>query len=390
MTTTPPTWTPRAWTVPTHQPLPPQPRRRPGISAVGALTLALVSAGIGGGTALAVNQHLTPVAPALAPATSTSVIQASADSPNWAATARAVQDAVVAIQVTGASASGQGSGVIIDAGGHIITNNHVVSGAGQGARIAVVIGDQSHAASIVGTDPSTDLAVLRLDEAPETLSVIEWGDSSSLVVGQGVMAVGNPLGLADTVTTGIISALNRPVTTKAVGVQPTTRSGSDLVVTAAIQTNAAINPGNSGGALVDASGRLIGITSSIATVTSGADQAGNIGIGFAIPVSQVRDVVDQLIAAGVAQHPQLGISARDGVEGTQLGAGVDDVSPGSAAAQSGLQRGDLITAVDDAPVVGAESLVALVRTHAVGQEVVLRVLRNGDLQEVRVVLSQAS
>lgn len=389
MTTTPPTWTPQAWNVPTHQPMPPQPRRRPGISAIGALTLALVSAGIGGGTALAVNQHLAPVAPALAPATSTSVIQAAADSPDWAATARAVQDAVVAIQVTGASGSGQGSGVIIDAGGHIVTNNHVVSGAGQGARIAVVIGDRSHPASVVGTDPSTDLAVLRLDEVPENLSVIEWGDSAALAVGQGVMAVGNPLGLADTVTTGIISALNRPVTTKAVGVQPTAHSGGDLVVTAAIQTNAAINPGNSGGALVDASGRLIGITSSIAAVTSGADQAGNIGIGFAIPVSQVRDVVDQLIANGVAQHPQLGISARDGLEGTQLGASVDDVSPDSAAAQSGLQRGDLITAVDDAPVVGSESLVALIRTHAVGQEVVLRVLRNGDPEEIRVVLSRA-
>ena len=371
-----------------QQPVPSLPTRprRAGIGATGIVALALFSAGIGGGAAIAANHHLTPSASTAPAATATSVVQASAATPDWSATAAAVQDAVVAIQVSSNSGSGQGSGVIIDAQGHIVTNNHVVSGAGQGAQISVTIGDQSHSASVVGTDPSTDLAVIRLDDPPANLSVITWGDSSSLTVGQNVMAIGNPLGLSDTVTTGIISALNRPVTTQAVETTPTARSSNGVVVTAAIQTNAAINPGNSGGALVDASGALIGITSSIAQVSSSGGQSGNIGIGFAIPVSQVKYVATQLIANGVAEHAQLGVTARDGVQGTQLGATIEQVSSGSAAAAGGLHDGDLVTAVDDVPVTGTESLVALIRNHEVGQQVMLTVLRNGTAEKVQVTL----
>lgn len=365
-------------------------KRRAGIGLAGVVAIALFSAGIGGGAAIAANHFLGSSDPAAQAPITTTVVQASADHSDWAATAAAVQDAVVAIQVAGNSSSGQGSGVIIDAQGHIVTNNHVVSGSGQGARITVTIGDQSHQASIVGTDPSTDLAVIRLDDPPASLSVISWGDSSTLTVGQGVMAVGNPLGLSDTVTTGIISALNRPVTTEAVTTQPTDRSSSEVVVTAAIQTNAAINPGNSGGALVDASGSLIGITSSIAQVSSGTSQSGNIGIGFAIPVSQVRYVTEQLISNGVAEHAQLGVTARDGVSGTQLGATLEQVSPDSAAAAAGLSSGDLITAVDGTPVTGTESLIALIRNHEVGQEVTLTALRNGTSQEFRVTLGKTT
>ncbi|MDO5083014.1 MAG: trypsin-like peptidase domain-containing protein [Arachnia propionica] len=361
-----------------QQPVPTVPTapRRAGIGATGIVALALLSAGIGAGASLAATQYLAPASPATQ-AVATSVVQASATTPDWAATAAAVQDAVVAIQVNGSSGSGQGSGVIIDASGHIVTNDHVVSGAGQGARIAVTIGDRSHQASVVGTDPSTDLAVIRLDDPPATFSVIQWGDSASLTVGQPVMAVGNPLGLSDTVTTGIISALNRPVTT-------------DSVVTAAIQTNAAINPGNSGGALVDASGALIGITSSIASLPSSQGQTGNIGIGFAIPAAQVRYVAEQLIANGVAEHAHLGVTARDGAAGTQLGASIDQVSPGSAAADAGLTPGDLVTAVDTTPVTGTESLVALIRNHEVGQQVTLAVLRGGTTEEIRVTLGKAA
>ncbi len=363
------------------------------------VAVALLSAGVGGGSAIAANHYLNSGSSGFSTATTTQVAQASANSPDWTATAAAVQDAVVAIRVEGSNKQGQGSGVIIDAKGHIVTNNHVVSGAGQGAKLSVTIGDKTYSAKVVGTDPSTDLAVLKLENPPSNLTVASWGDSSKLKVGQPVMAVGNPLGLSDTVTTGIVSALNRPVTTQAVNdnnVDDTnfnSQRDSDVVVTSAIQTNAAINPGNSGGALVDSSGALVGITSSIASLASNGSssgQSGNIGIGFAIPSTQVKSVVEQLIANGTVKHPQLGIRASNGTSGTQLGAKVEDVTQGSAAAQAGLQKGDLITAIDGTPVVGSESLVAQVRSYEVGKEVTLKVLRGSETLELKVTLGTAN
>ena len=363
------------------------------------VAVALLSAGVGGGSAIAANHYLNSSSSGFSTATTTQVTQASANSPDWTATAAAIKDAVVAIKVEGSNKQGQGSGVIIDAKGHIVTNNHVVSGAGQGAKLSVTIGDKTYSAKVVGTDPSTDLAVLKLENPPSNLTVASWGDSSKLKVGQPVMAVGNPLGLSDTVTTGIVSALNRPVTTQAVtdnNVDDTnfnSQRDSDVVVTSAIQTNAAINPGNSGGALVDSSGALVGITSSIASLASNGSssgQSGNIGIGFAIPSTQVKSVVEQLIANGTVKHPQLGIRASNGTSGTQLGAKVEDVTQGSAAAQAGLQKGDLITAIDGTPVVGSESLVAQVRSYEVGKEVTLKVLRGSETLELKVTLGTAS
>ena len=365
----------------------------------GFVAVALLSAGVGGGSAIAANHYLNSSSSGFSTATTTQVAQASANSPDWTATAAAVKDAVVAIRVEGSNKQGQGSGVIIDAKGHIVTNNHVVSGAGQGAKLSVTIGDKTYSAKVVGTDPSTDLAVLKLENPPSNLTVASWGDSSKLKVGQPVMAVGNPLGLSDTVTTGIVSALNRPVTTQAVTDNNdldnniNSQQDSDVVVTSAIQTNAAINPGNSGGALVDSSGALVGITSSIASLTSNGSssgQSGNIGIGFAIPSAQVKSVVEQLIANGTVKHPQLGIRASNGTSGTQLGAQVEDITQGSAAAQAGLQKGDLITAIDGTPVVGSESLVAQVRSHEVGKEVTLSVLRGSETLELKVTLGAAN
>ena len=363
------------------------------------VAVALLSAGVGGGSAIAANHYLNSSSSGFSTATTTQVTQASANSPDWTATAAAIKDAVVAIRVEGSNKQGQGSGVIIDAKGHIVTNNHVVSGAGQGAKLSVTIGDKTYTAKVVGTDPSTDLAVLKLENPPSNLTVASWGDSSKLKVGQPVMAVGNPLGLSDTVTTGIVSALNRPVTTQAVNdnnVDDTnfnSQRDSDVVVTSAIQTNAAINPGNSGGALVDSSGALVGITSSIASLASNGSssgQSGNIGIGFAIPSAQVKSVVEQLIANGTVKHPQLGIRASNGTSGTQLGAKVEDVTQGSAAAQAGLQKGDLITAIDGTPVVGSESLVAQVRSYEVGKKVTLKVLRGSETLELKVTLGTAN
>ncbi|WP_353081498.1 S1C family serine protease [Tessaracoccus lapidicaptus] len=360
----------------------------------GLLAVAVLAAGVGGGAGFAASQWSGGVADSAASAsasasteaTETQIVQADPNNPNWTEVAESAVQAVVAIQVQGQDGSaGQGSGVVIDADGHIVTNNHVVSGSGSNAQIVVLLDDTSYAAEVVGTDPSTDLAVIKLVDPPSKLTVMSIADESELQVGDPVMAIGNPLGLADTVTTGIVSALNRPVTTRAVSNTTIAQGRDDLVVTAAIQTNAAINPGNSGGALVNGEGQLVGVTSSIASLaSSSSSQAGNIGLGFAIGAGQVQYVTEQLIEKGVAEHPQIGISASD-VSGTgPLGAVVAEVVAGSPAEEGGLRAGDLITEVDGAPVSSTESLVALVRNGQVGREMTLSVVRDDEEIEVTV------
>lgn len=365
----------------------------------GVLAVALLAAGVGGGAGFAASQlsgapSASETTTSTTDGNSTTVIQGDPTNPDWSAVASAASKSVVAIDVVTASGEGQGSGVVIDAEGHIVTNNHVVSGA---RTVTVLLANHSYEATVVGTDPSTDLAVIKLVDPPSDLSVMSFGDNKALVVGEPVMAIGNPLGLADTVTTGIVSALNRPVTTTAVTEQQQPGFGqmfnqttSETVVTAAIQTNAAINPGNSGGALLNSKGELVGITSSIATLSSGQSQSGNIGIGFAIGSDQVQYVAEQLIANGTAQHPQLGLSAHD-VQGTgQLGAVVAAVVPGSPAAAAGLQAEDLITAVDGQAVTSSESLVALVRAGRVGEEMKLTVVRGDSEHEISLTPVAAS
>jgi putative serine protease PepD len=302
------------------------------------------------------------------------------ENPDWQAVASAVQASVVAIQVTTSQGGAEGSGVIVDDAGHIVTNNHVVAGA-QDDKVQVTLTDgRIFTADVVGTDPTTDLAVIKLEDAPDDLSPATLGDSSEVTVGDPVMAVGNPLGLANTVTTGIVSALDRPVST--------TESGSETVVTNAIQIDAAVNPGNSGGPLFDAQGRVIGITSSIATTSS---QSGSIGLGFAIPVSLADMIAGQLIEDGTAEHAFLGVGLSDGTataDGvTRSGAQVQSVTSGSPAADAGLQEGDVIVAIDGKAVAGAESLTGYVRAYASGAEVSLTLVRGGESQEVDVTLA---
>ncbi len=326
------------------------------------------------------------------------VQQANASAPNWTATAGAVSPSVVAITATSAEGTGQGSGVIIDDAAHVVTNNHVVAGA---EKLQVTLSDgRTYSAQIRGTDPSTDLAVITIDKAPSDLTPIAMGDSEALKVGDPVMAVGNPLGLAGTVTTGIVSALNRPVTTAAEqDQQPQNPFNGDFqqqqqaepVVTNAIQTSAAINPGNSGGALVDASGRLVGINSSIASLGSGSGgQSGSIGIGFAIPSAEVQSIAKQLIDTGKAQHAYLGVTPENGTasdgSATRAGAEVTSVGADTPAAKAGLQKGDVIVALNGDPVDSAESLVAYVREQTVGSTVKLTVLRDGRSIEVEATL----
>jgi putative serine protease PepD len=321
------------------------------------------------------------------------VTQADATNPNWTATATAVSPSVVAITSQLAQGEAQGSGVVIDASGHILTNNHVVAGA---QKLTVTLSDgRTYAAEIRGTDPSSDLAVVTVKNAPNDLKPIALGDSDALKVGDPVMAVGNPLGLAGTVTTGIVSALNRPVTTQAEGGSSQLGQGqSDPVVTNAIQTSAAINPGNSGGALVNGSGQLIGINSSIASLGSSSGQSGNIGIGFAIPVNEAKAIAQQLIDKGAAQHAYLGVTPEDGSasdgSATRTGAQITSVGDGTPAAKAGLQVGDVITAVNGEPVDSALSLVGYIREQTVGSAVKLTLIRDGKTIDVDATLTARS
>jgi len=311
----------------------------------------------------------------------------TSDDPDWERVAASVSASVVAIQVTTASGGGEGSGVIIDEAGHILTNNHVVSGA-QNDTVQVTLTDgRLYEATVVGTDPSTDLAIVKINDTPDDLSPTALGDSDDVVVGAPVMAVGNPLGLANTVTTGIVSAVDRPVSASSSEMT----SAGDVVVTNAIQIDAAINPGNSGGPLFDAQGRVIGITSSIATLSSGSSQSGSIGLGFAIPVNLAREVGQQLIEDGTAEHAFLGVSLSDGTatadDITRRGAVVEEVTAGSPAEAAELQTGDVIVAIDGDAVAGSESLTAYVRERQAGEEATLTVVRDGEALDVTVTLA---
>ncbi|MCA0178763.1 MAG: trypsin-like peptidase domain-containing protein [Actinobacteria bacterium] len=313
--------------------------------------------------------------------------QVNANAPDWTATAAAATPSVVAIRVEVQGGGAQGSGVVIDEQGHILTNNHVVDGAVQGGLKVSLSDGRTYAATIAGTDPSTDLAVVTITNPPSDLKPIAMGDSAALKVGDPVMAVGNPLGLASTVTTGIVSALNRPVTTGDEQSQFGS-SQSEPVYTNAVQTSAAINPGNSGGALVDANGRLVGINSSIASTGS---SGGNIGIGFAIPVNEAKVIADQLISTGSAQHAYLGVKLQDG-EGkdgtaTRSGALIASVSPNTPAANAGLQQGDIVIGIKGVGVESMDSLIAHIRAEKVGSTVPLTVLRNGSTTELSVTLA---
>jgi putative serine protease PepD len=300
---------------------------------------------------------------------------------------------VVTVEVTGqasngfggsSASSGTGSGVIIRTEGYIVTNNHVVSAAVGGGSVHVTLSDgRTLPATIVGTDPSTDLAVLKVSGA-SGLQAATFARSEALKVGQAVLAVGAPLGLANTVTQGIVSTLHRPVRTGEAG-------ASAQAVIDAVQTDAAINPGNSGGALVDLAGRVVGINSAIATTGgSGSGQSGNIGVGFAIPSEIASNVADQLIASGRAVHSQIGVSVGDAPNSTDgapgLGATIRDVVPGGPAAKAGLQVGDVVTKVDDRRVTDADSLIVAVRSHDPGSTVTLTISRGGATKTLKVTL----
>ena len=311
---------------------------------------------------------------------------------DWTDVAAAVSPAVVTIQTQGASSGGTGSGVIYDAQGDIVTNYHVIASVLGGGQIQVTLADgRLYSAKVVGHDKTTDLAVIRLDNPPSNLTVARFASSANLEVGAPVMAIGAPLGLSNTVTTGIVSALNRPVEVSMDedSSSQDTQASSDLVVTNAIQIDASINPGNSGGPLFDTSGAVIGINSSIKSLATSSDgQAGSIGLGFAIPSDLVVSIADQLIASGSASHGMLGVTVKAATttvgSDTYVGAEVQDVSAGSGASAAGIRAGDVIVKVEGQEVTSPKQLIGYVRRYKAGDTVTMTIVRDGQTQDVSV------
>ena len=274
-----------------------------------------------------------------------------------------------------------GSGWVFDRQGHVITNNHVVAGAADGGDIQVVDhSGRSHKANLIGTSTVYDIAVLYLPQAKK-LEPASLGSSKSMNVGDPVVAIGSPLGLNETVTSGIISALNRPVTTG--------NSNDDASYINAVQTDAAINPGNSGGPLVNMQGQVVGVNSAIAT-TGGSTlggEAGNIGVGFAIPIEQVMTTADQILRTGKARYPVIGAQVVTGGDEDGAGAVIDSVVADAPADDAGLEEGDVVTAVDDQTVTDGQSLIVQIRTHVPGDKITLTVRRDGKVTRVEVTLA---
>jgi S1-C subfamily serine protease len=345
--------------------------RRVAPSALGVLALvALLIAAVGG-----VVGNLTADLGNSLTSNRVTLSQGGSDLPEGqvARVADAVLPSVVSIQETFGDTAGTGSGVVIDGAGYIVTNNHVISMAATNpsASLQVTFSDGTKVpAEIVGRDTKTDLAVLKTDVAD--LTVAELGLSSDVQVGDDVVAVGSPLGLSKTVTRGIVSALNRPVSLSGEG------TDTDAVIDA-VQTDAAINPGNSGGPLIDAEGRVIGINSAIRS-----ESGGSVGLGFAIPIDRVTQVAQTLIRDGVMRHPDIGVTARTVVNEATSGAEVANVVSGGPAQQAGIVEGDVVTRVGDRSVASSDELIVAVQEQVIGQAVPIQVVRSGRAVDLTV------
>ncbi|MGJ9411809.1 trypsin-like peptidase domain-containing protein [Aeromicrobium sp. CF4.19] len=362
---------------------PAAPKKRRGRALAGVLALVLLAGAAGIGGAAAYDQWGTDGG--------TGVISSlggddgdggSAPEGQVERVAANVLPSVTQINVAGGGAGGSGTGIIISSDGEILTNNHVVEAAADDGTITVGFSDGTNAeAEIVGRDPKTDLAVIKA-EGKSGLQPATLGSSNDLTVGQEVVAIGSPFGLESTVTSGIVSALNRPVASS-------DGAGGDSTVFPAVQTDAAINPGNSGGPLVDLEGRVVGINSAIRSGTSAGGEAGSIGLGFSIPVDLAESVAEQLREGRTVEHAQIGVTVRPAVDNdeiTGIGAEIVEVADGSAGGEAGLQQGDVITSLDDVPVGSSNALVASIRAYRPGDEVTLTFQRDGESQQVDVTL----
>jgi putative serine protease PepD len=362
------------WSEPSHR------SKRTSIPVGSAVALAVVAGLIGSavgdfttsGTLLGHRINLVSVA---------NNIERAPDS--VAGIAKRVLPSVVSISTQTASGNATGSGFVIESSGYILTNNHVVDGASGSSAITVTLNDgRSLGATIVGTDSAYDLAVLKISAS--NLPALQFGDSDKIQVGDSVIAVGSPLGLSGTVTSGIISAKNRAVSAGG-------SSGESSFINA-LQTDAAINPGNSGGPLVDATGAVIGVNSAIASLGSSySGQSGSIGLGFAIPINQARKTANQLIKTGKATYPIIGISLD--LHYSQGGAKIENtpngIHSGGPAAAAGLQPGDIITKFDGKTITGPDDLIVDIRAKNVGDKVTLTYLRDGASHQVSLTLAPA-
>jgi putative serine protease PepD len=346
-----------------------------------ALAGALVIGGVVGGVIGAATK--SSAAPA-APSSSTSS-QVSAC--NVTAVANEVSPSVVTISASGQGGAGTGSGEVIESDGYILTNNHVISIAANGGSVEVQFSDgQTAPATITGRDPMTDLAVLKVDTSRK-LPVIPMGTSSSVQVGEATVVIGAPLGLSGTVTSGIVSALDRTI-------QVPADNDTTALLVSAIQTDASINPGNSGGAMVNCSGQLIGIPSAGATVpsSSGESSGGSIGLGFAIPVDLAKTIADEIISTGTVTHAYFGLAtvalpqAAAAEGGVPQGLFVQSVVTGGPSAQAGIQMGDVITKINGAAATSTVQLQELTLTKKPGDTVPLEIWRNGATSTVTVTL----
>jgi putative serine protease PepD len=371
-----------AWAAPVAtdtRPAGPGRARKIFVTGAAALLIALAGGGVGAATVLAMDDDNGTAATVQ---TGNSSISRVVDRSSLAQIAAAVQDSVVSI-TTG---NGEGSGVILTADGYVLTNNHVVSTA-QGDTVDVVFADGKKAeATIVGTDPRTDLAVIKANGV-SGLKKATFGRSADMQVGDTVLALGSPLGLEGSVTAGIVSAKDRTIQSGEQTPQnpfggqqeqqaPTTLSGL-------LQTDAPINPGNSGGALVNTNAQVIGINSAIATSGQGS---GNIGLGFAIPSDKAMQVANDLMAGRKVSHPALGVNVAEAENG---GALVTNVLSGSAAQKAGLAQGDVVTKVNGQPVNDSDDLVAAIQSSKVGDQVTIQFTRDGAQRTVTATLAEA-
>ncbi len=380
------------WAVPPGQGAPPSstrpPRRGPGWFGAGAMALAaaLIAGGVGGVAGGIVSGGGEGDGPSIVQRDGKQTDRPKGSTAEIAASA---VPSVMTIRVQGGGGAGTGSGWVYDGKGHVVTNNHVVEAAGEGGKVAVELPDGSRRdAEVVGSDSAYDLAVLKVD--PKGLDPLKIGRSDDVVVGDEVVAVGSPLGLGSSVTSGIVSALERPVTAGEAG---------DESFISAIQTDAAINPGNSGGPLLDGDGHVVGVNTAIAQVPGqqeGGGSGGSIGLGFSIPSDIVVRTVDQLIEKGKAVHPIIGVSldrrwTGEGakVMGQDASQGGDAVIPDGPADNAGVEPGDVITELDGRKITDLDQLIVRIRAKAVGDKVTLKVQRDGKERELTMTLEAA-